>query len=111
MQTILSNPYILSRPYMPVKPGHRCMYKLNVIAVISIVAAVSLIVGMASPLAFAAQHENMTMNMDDNMSSMGNMTGGNATSMAGNMTETESLTTAGETGVCQPCCIGDNPRC
>ncbi len=41
-------------------------------------------------IAFAAQHENMTMNMG-NMSSMGNMTGGNATSIAGNMTETESL--------------------
>ena len=53
---------------------------------------------MASPAAFAAQHENMTMNMDDNMSSMGNMTGGNATSMTGNMTETESLPSAGETG-------------
>ncbi len=66
--------------------------------------------GMASPAAFA-QHENMTMTMDDNMSSMGNMTGGNATSMmgdnatsmAGNMTETESLPSAGETGYCYTC--------
>ncbi len=75
------------------------MYRLNLIAVVTIVAAVSLVVGMASPaLAFAAQHENITMTMD-NTSSMGNMTGGaNATSMAGNMTETESMTTAGETG-------------
>jgi hypothetical protein len=73
------------------------MYKLNLIAVVSIVAAFSLVVGIASPAAFAAQHENMTMSMD-NMSSMGNMTGGNATSMAGNMTETESMTTANETG-------------
>ena len=85
------------------------MYKLNLIAVVTILAVFSLVVGMASPAAAFAQ-DNMTMNMD-NMSSMGNMTGGNATSMAGNMTETESLTTAGETGVCQPCCIGDNPRC
>jgi hypothetical protein len=70
------------------------MYKLNFIAVVTIVAAVSLVVGMASPIAFA--QDNMTMNMDDNMSSTGNMTGGggNATSMA----ETESMTTAGETG-------------
>ena len=58
------------------------MYKLNLIAIVGIVAAVSLVVGMASPAAFAAQHESMTMNMD-NMSSMGNMTGGNATSMMG----------------------------
>ena len=74
------------------------MYKLNLIAVVTIVAAFSLVVGMASPAAFAAQHENMTMTTDDNMSSKGNMTGGNATSMAGNMTETESMTTANETG-------------
>ncbi len=47
----------------------------------------------ASPIAFAAQHENMTMTMDENMSSMGNMTGGNATSMTENMTETESMNT------------------
>jgi len=48
----------------------------------------------ASPaIAFAAQHENMTMTMDENMNSMGNMTGGNATSMTENMTETESMTT------------------
>ena len=32
------------------------------------------------------------------MSPMGNMTSGNATSMTGNMTETESLHSAGETG-------------
>ncbi len=59
---------------------------------------------MASPIAvaFAAQHENMTMTMD-NMSSMGNMTGGgNATSMAGNIMETESLPSASETGACPP---------
>ena len=80
------------------------MYKLNLIAVVSIVAAVSLAVGMASPIAAFAtlimatpMGDNTTMNMD-NMSSMGNMTGGNATSMAGNMTETESLPSAGETG-------------
>ena len=73
------------------------MYKLNFIAVVSIVAAVSLVVGMASPIAvaFAASHENMTVNI-------GNMTGGgNATSMAGNMTETESLPSANQTG-CVP---------
>lgn len=76
--------YIASEHYW------RCMYKLNLIAIVGIVAAVSLVVGMASPAAaaFAAQHENMTMTMD-NMSSIGNMTGGNATSMAGNMIETD----------------------
>ncbi len=66
----------------------------------------------ASPaIAFAAQHENMTMTMDENMTmtmdenmnSMGNMTGGNATSMTENMTETESLPSAGETGYCYTC--------
>jgi hypothetical protein len=72
------------------------MYKLNLIAVVSIGATVSFIVGMASPaIAFAAQHENITMNMD-NMSSIGNTTEGNAT--AGNLTEAESLPSAGETG-------------
>ncbi len=74
------------------------MYKLNLIAIVGIVTAFSLVVGMASPIAFAA-HENMTMNMGNNMSSMGNMTGGNATSMAGNMTEAESLPSANQTGV------------
>ncbi len=91
---------------MAVKHYCRCMYKLKLIAVVTIVAAVSLIVGMASPIAAFAQ-DNMTINMDDNMTSMGNMTGGNATSM----TETESLPTADETGVCQPCCIGPHPSC
>ena len=72
------------------------MYKLNLIAVVTIVAAFSLVVGIASPaVAFAAQHENMTMTMDN---SMGTGTGENTTSMAGNMTESESMTTAGETG-------------
>ena len=71
------------------------MYKLNLIAIVSIVAAVSLVVGMSSPAAFA--QDNMTMNMD-NMSSMGNMTGGNATSASGNISETESLPSANQTG-------------
>src|ERR687894_34618 len=79
------------RPYIPVKSIYVCMYKLNLVTIISIVAAVSLVVGMTAPAAFA--QDNMTMN---NMSSMGNMTEGNAT--AGNMTETESLPSAGETG-------------
>ena len=89
------------------------MYKLNLVTIVSIVAAVSLVVGMASPsLAFA--QDNMSM---VNMSSTGNMTGGggNATSMA----ETESLPSAGETGLdpgeagpCNPmCCHGDHPQC
>ncbi len=66
------------------------MYKLNFIAVVTIVTAVSLVVGMASPLAFGVQHENMTTTMD-NMTSGGNLT----TSMA----ETENITTAGQTGL------------
>ncbi len=80
------------------------MNKLNLISVVTIVAAVSLVVGMTPPAAFATfpnipnvtpMGDNMTMNMDDNMSSMGNMTGGgNATFM----TETESLPSANETG-------------
>ena len=82
------------------------MNKLNLIAVASIVAAVSLVVGMASPISAFAQ-DNMTLNMDNNMSSMGNMTSGNATFM----TETESLPSGNQTGVCQPCCIGPHPSC
>lgn len=73
------------------------MYKLNLFAVVSIVATVSLVVGITAPAALA--QDNMTMTMDDNMSSMGNMTGGNTTSMAGNMTETDNLTIAEETGL------------
>ncbi len=92
--------------YMAVKHYCKYMNKLNLIAVTSIVAAISLVVGMASPIAAFAQ-DNMTMNMDDNMSSMGNMTSGNATFM----TETESLPSANQTGVCQPCCIGPHPSC
>jgi len=54
------------------------MYKLNLIAIVSIVAAVSFVVGMASPAAaFAAQHASM--NTTDNMGLMGNMTGDNPT--------------------------------
>ncbi len=53
------------------------MYKLNLIAIVSIVAAVSFVVGMTTPSAFAAQHASM--NTTDNMGLMGNMTGGNAT--------------------------------
>ncbi len=91
------------------------MYKLNFIAVVTIVAAVSLVVGMASPTAFATlitanpMGDNMTMTMDDNMSSMmGNMTGGgNATSMTGNMTETESIPSANETGFIPGCIPGE----
>jgi hypothetical protein len=72
------------------------MYRLNLIAVVTIIAAVSLVVGMASPMAAAFAQDNMTMNMDDNMSSMGNVTGdGNSTLMS----ETESLPTAGETAL------------
>ena len=91
---------------MAVRHYCRCMNKLNLIAVASIVAAVSLVVGMASSIPAFAQ-DNKTMNMDDNMSSIGNMTSGNATSM----TETESLPSVNETGVCQPCCIGPHPSC
>ena len=66
------------------------MYKSNLFAIVGIIAAVSLAVGMASPLAFA--QDNMTMNMD-NMSSMGNMTGGNAISMTGkDSTPNDNLT-------------------
>ena len=54
------------------------MYKLNLIAIVGIIAGVSFVVGMATPVVAFAQ-ENMTMTMDENMSSMGNMSGGNAT--------------------------------
>ena len=75
----------ICRSYIAVKSNYRCMYKLNLIAIVSIVAAVSFVVGMTAPAAFAAQHASM--NTTDNMGLMGNMTGGNATSMTGgNMT-------------------------
>ena len=83
--------------YISLKSNCRYMNKLNLIAVGNIVVAVSLIVGMTTPAAAFAQ-DNLTMTLDDNMSPMGNMTSGNATSMTGNMTETESLPSAGETG-------------
>ena len=55
------------------------MHKLNLIAVVTIVAAVSLVVGMASPIAVAFADDNSaTMNMD-NMALMGGTTGGNST--------------------------------
>ncbi len=62
------------------------MYKLNFIAIVSIVAAVSFVVGMTAPAAFA--QENMTMNMDN--STMSNM----SSSMGnGNMTMNMDNTT------------------
>ncbi len=54
------------------------MYKLNLIAVVGIVAAVSLVVGMASPAVAFADDHNATMSMD-NMALMGGTTGGNST--------------------------------
>ena len=68
------------------------MYKLNLIAIVSIVAAVSFVVGMSSPAAFA--QDNMTMNMD-NTTSMGGMTGDNATTTMGdNMTSMSDMSNA-----------------
>ena len=63
------------------------MYKLNLIAIVGIVAAVSFVAGMAAPAVFA--QDNMTMNMKmDNMSSMtsgvGNSTTMNQTDNAPN---------------------------
>ena len=88
---------IISKALYVVKYYCGYMHRLNLIAITGVLAAVSLVVGMASPLAFA--QDNMTMTMDDNMSSMGNVTGGgNATSM----TETESIPSAGETGELEP---------
>ena len=73
------------------------MYKLNLIAIVSIVAAFSLVVGMTAPAAFAAQHASM--NTTDNMGLMGNMTGGNATSMTGgNMTMSDMSNATSLTG-------------
>ena len=68
------------------------MYKLNLIAIVGIIAGVSFVVGMTSPAAFA--QDNMTMTMGDNMSSMGNMSGGNATTtmMNGTSTPNDNLT-------------------
>ncbi len=50
------------------------MYKSNFIAIVSIVAAASLFVGMVVPTAFAAQHDNMTMMMDNSTMMPDNMT-------------------------------------
>jgi hypothetical protein len=69
------------------------MYKLNLIAIVSIVAAVSFVVGMSAPAAFAAQHASI--NTTDNMGLMGNMTGGNATmTMDDNMTSMSEMSNA-----------------
>jgi hypothetical protein len=82
------------------------MYKLIFIAVVGIVAAVSFVVGMASPIVAFAR-DNTATTMDYNMSSAGYMTGGgNATT---SMPETENLPSARETGVCQPCCGTNTP--
>ncbi|MBA3750363.1 MAG: hypothetical protein H0X03_05630 [Nitrosopumilus sp.] len=64
------------------------MYKSNFIAIVSIVAAASLFVGMVVPTAFAAQHENMTMMMDNSTMMPDNMTMmmDNSTMMPDNMT-------------------------
>ncbi len=60
------------------------MYKLNLIAIVSIIAAISFVVGMTAPMAFA--QANMTMDngtmMNDNMT----MTMDNGTMMNDNMT-------------------------
>ena len=45
------------------KSNYRRMKKLNLIAVASIIAAVSFVVGMASPIVAFAQ-DNMTMSMN-----------------------------------------------
>ncbi|MEJ7642917.1 MAG: hypothetical protein WKF36_12100, partial [Candidatus Nitrosocosmicus sp.] len=64
------------------------MYKLNLIAIVSIIAAISFVVGMTAPMAFA--QENMTMDngtmMNDNMTMT--MTMDNGTMMNDNMTMT-----------------------
>ena len=67
------------------------MYKLNLIAIVSIVAAVSFVVGMASPAAFAQDGGMTGGNMTGGMTGgnmTGGMTGGNMTGgdMGGNMT-------------------------
>ena len=54
------------------------MYRLNFIAAVTILSAVSLAVGMASPTVAFADDHNATMSMD-NMALMGGMTGGNST--------------------------------
>lgn len=90
------------------------MYKLNLIAIVGIVVAVSLVVGMAAPAAFATQGimttpmgDNTTTTMGNNTSSTGNVTGGsNATSMA----ETESLPSANQT-VCANCSYCQSNTC
>ena len=79
------------------------MNKLNLIVVASIVAdTYSSCCRNQHHRWYRFAQADLTMNMDDNASSMGDPdTSGNATSM----TETESLPSANETGVCQPCCI------
>ena len=55
------------------------MYKLNLIAVVTIVATVSLVVGIASPAAVAFADDNRATMKMDNMALMGGTTGGNST--------------------------------
>ena len=64
------------RCYISVKYNLFCMYKLNFIAIVSIVAAVTLIVGLAAP---ALAQQNMTsmdnITMADGGSTMMNSNG------------------------------------
>jgi hypothetical protein len=75
------------------KINYLCMSKLNLIAIVSIVAAVSLIVGMAAPV--FAQGNTTSAPAAGNMSgmSMGNSSSTNSTSAAGNATSAPTNST------------------
>ncbi len=65
----------ICRSYIPVKSNYRCMYKLNLIAIVSIVAAVSFVVGMASPAAFAQESLTANLTNSSNLNNTGSQSG------------------------------------
>ena len=69
------------------------MYKLNLIAIVSIVAAVSFVVGMASPAAFA--QENLTQKFLTNSSNLNNTGSQSGVGVNTTVTMNQTLPTEG----------------
>ena len=83
---------LTQRPYIAVKSNYRCMYKLNLIAIVSIVAAVSFVVGMTAPAAFA--QESLTGNLT-NTTNLNNTGSESGVGVNGSVSMNETLPTEG----------------
>ena len=68
------------------------MYKLNLIAIVSIVAAVSFVVGMTAPAAFAQDNLTMALTNTSNMNNTGIQSG---VGVNGSVSMNETLPTEG----------------